>query len=152
MTTVLTIGVAGNGAERIAEALHGFGRVKVMVIPEYLRSSNDFDIFVLNAPPGREGILNTQAAALVINSDADGILSSIPTGYAGLIITYGFNNKACVTASSVSEDTCSICVQRGFTDISGQPHNPGEFNFNCSECTPEAALAAASALMAGGVI
>jgi len=44
------------------------------------------------------------------------------------VITYGFNTRASVTASSVTEDNLQICVQRGFLSLSGQLQEPREFS------------------------
>lgn len=47
--------------------------------------------------------------------------------YPGGIITYGFNGKASVTASSISDDALQVCIQRGFKTLSGIPYEPQEF-------------------------
>lgn len=50
---------------------------------------------------------------------------------AARLITFGFNTKACVTASSVTDARLQVCVQRGFPSIGGHAVEPGEFAAPC---------------------
>ena len=63
---------------------------------------------------------------LIINSDDTTIFPMLENTLARLI-TYGFNSRACITASSVTRDGVQICVQRGFEGIDGTHHEPHEF-------------------------
>ena len=58
---------------------------------------------------------------LVINAD------SKPIPAYGKALSYGFNGKASVTASSVADSAMQVCVQRGFTTLNGQVIEPQEF-------------------------
>lgn len=42
------------------------------------------------------------------------------------VITYGFNTKATITASSVNEEEVLVCLQRSITDIKGNNIEPQE--------------------------
>lgn len=53
---------------------------------------------------------------LVVNSDIANNLN-ILDNLELTVITYGFNSKATITASSVTEDTMLLCVQRNIQDI-----------------------------------
>jgi len=82
---------------------------------------------------------------LVVNADDKNIFPYLAPRRAKLI-TYGFNNKACVTASSITDDGLHICIQRSFTTLDGATHDPQEFaapggNLSVS---PETALGAAT--------
>ena len=47
------------------------------------------------------------------------------------IITYGFNGKASVTASSVADGILQVCVQRGFMTLGKHFYEPQEFKAPC---------------------
>ena len=64
---------------------------------------------------------------LIVNSDDMTIFPLLENTVARLI-TYGFNNRACITASSVTRDGVQICVQRGFQGIDGAEREPHEFS------------------------
>ena len=50
---------------------------------------------------------------LIINSDIENNLNLLENIKA-TVITYGFNSKATITASSVGEDEMMLCIQRAF--------------------------------------
>jgi len=79
---------------------------------------------------------------LVVNADDKKIFAYLPPG--SKLITYGFNNKASVTASSVTDDGLQVCIQRAFTGLGGSTCDPQEFPVNVSSST-ESALGAAAA-------
>lgn len=58
------------------------------------------------------------AKYLIINSDIEENLKLLENIKA-TVITYGFNSKATITASSVGEDEIIICVQRTIKNKSG---------------------------------
>ena len=66
---------------------------------------------------------------LIVNAD-ESVPS--PTSRCG-IITYGFNAKASVTASSVADGALQVCIQRGFKSLNGSPCEPQEFKAPCPE-------------------
>ena len=63
---------------------------------------------------------------LVINTDIKDNLKVLDN-LNGMVITYGFNPKATVTASSVNDDNISICIQRIIEDIKGEKIEPIEY-------------------------
>lgn len=80
---------------------------------------------------------------LIVNADDKKIFPLLSQSEATLI-TYGFNSKTCVTASSISEDGVQVCIQRTFTDESGGICLPQEFFVKASG-GPRLVLAAATA-------
>lgn len=64
---------------------------------------------------------------LIINSDIENSLN-ILDNLELTVITYGFNSKATITASSVTDDNILICVQRSIIDINGKEIEPQEMN------------------------
>ncbi|MCL2356440.1 MAG: hypothetical protein FWC70_04655 [Defluviitaleaceae bacterium] len=67
---------------------------------------------------------------LIVNSDDKNIfpmLENLPKNFTHLI-TYGFNARACITASSVTRDGVQVCVQRGFFGMDGTEREPHEFS------------------------
>jgi UDP-N-acetylmuramyl pentapeptide synthase len=63
---------------------------------------------------------------LIVNADDKSIFPLLAQSKARLI-TYGFNNRACITASSVTNDGVQVCIQRGFTGPEGAEREPQEF-------------------------
>ncbi|MCL1864088.1 MAG: hypothetical protein FWF78_11035 [Defluviitaleaceae bacterium] len=66
---------------------------------------------------------------LIVNADDKtifGMLEKTPT--CSHLITYGFNNRACITASSVTRDGVQVCIQRGFRGLDGIEREPQEFS------------------------
>ncbi|MCL2403912.1 MAG: hypothetical protein FWC92_00050 [Defluviitaleaceae bacterium] len=88
----------------------------------------------------------TPESYLVANADDKEIFPYLSPRRARLI-TYGFNNKACVTASSVTDDGLHICIQRSFTTLDGTTRDPQEFAapIGSKPVSPETALGAAAA-------
>ena len=62
---------------------------------------------------------------LLISSDDTHVLPALRHNRAQLI-TYGFNPRACITASSVTENAVQVCVQRAFTGPGGVCYEPQE--------------------------
>jgi len=81
---------------------------------------------------------------LVVNADDKTIFPYIAPAKTK-VITYGFSGKACITASSVSDDSIHICIQRGFTDLNGMAKDPQEFMAASRGAEPETTLGAAAA-------
>ena len=71
-----------------------------------------------------------KAKYVIINSDIEGINAEV--------VTYGFNSKATITASSVEEDEIMLCLQRNLKTKNGKNLEPEEIrvplyeNTNCS--------------------
>lgn len=78
-----------------------------------------------------------KAKYVIINSDIKGNLKLIE-GINAEIVTYGFNSKATITASSVEEDEIMLCLQRNLKTKDGKNIEPEEIrvslyeNTNCS--------------------
>ncbi len=74
---------------------------------------------------------------LIINSDLEKNLELLENVKA-TVITYGFNSKATITASSVEEDEILLCIQRTIEDKNGNVIEPEEIkiqlceNVNCT--------------------
>jgi len=64
---------------------------------------------------------------LIVNSDIEENLN-ILDNLELKVITYGFNTKATITASSVTDDNMLICVQRSITNVNGDEIEPQEIN------------------------
>ena len=75
---------------------------------------------------------------LIVNADDADIFPALGQTPAK-VITYGFNPRACITASSVSEDGLQVCIQRAFIDMKGNTRTPQEF------AAPVTSLGAAAA-------
>lgn len=86
---------------------------------------------------------------LVINTDR---IKSIEIfkEYNLKIFTFGFNSKALVTASSVTDDGVLICVRREIESISGEVIEPQEIKISSSE-DAENIMAMACTLLIYGV-
>ncbi len=92
-------------------------------------------------------LLNTNY--LVINTDR---IKSIEIfkEYNLKIFTFGFNSKAIVTASSVTEEGVLICIRREFESISGEIIEPQEIKVSSQE-DAENIMAVAGTLLIYGV-
>ena len=78
---------------------------------------------------------------LIVNADSR--IDFLP---AASVITYGFNGKASVTASSVADGAIQVCVQRGFKTLGGSDYGPQEFKVEYpADCSPLDVLGAACA-------
>ena len=49
------------------------------------------------------------------------------------VITYGFNSKATVTASSITEEEMLVCIQRNIVDMYNNKFEPQEINIEKNE-------------------
>lgn len=69
------------------------------------------------------------AKYLVVNADEEINLNLLQETN-GKVITYGFNSKSTITASSVKEDGVLLCVQRNIENLEGENIELQEFNIN----------------------
>ncbi len=67
------------------------------------------------------------AKYLIVNSDIEANLN-ILDNLEVKVVTYGFNSKATITASSVTDEDMLICVQRSIEDINGKEIEPQEIS------------------------
>lgn len=73
-----------------------------------------------------------KATYLIVNSDIQKNLKLLED-IKSTVITYGFNSKATITASSVAEEEMIICIQRAMQDKNGKNIEPQEIKCNISE-------------------
>ncbi len=92
-------------------------------------------------------LLNTNY--LVINTDRIKSIEMFKE-YNLKIFTFGFNSKALVTASSVTEDEVLICVKKEFESIAGKVIEPQEIKISIDE-DAESIMAVACTLLIYGV-
>lgn len=64
---------------------------------------------------------------LIVNSDIETNLN-ILDNLELTVITYGFNSKSTITASSVTDDDFLICIQRNLFDVNGKEIETQEIN------------------------
>ena len=89
---------------------------------------------------------------LIVNADDKAILPLLSQSEATLI-TYGFNTRACITASSVTDEKLQVCIQRAFQGIDGEERLPQEFSARVkTEENSDFVLAAAAAWAVCGAI
>lgn len=93
-----------------------------------------FDAIILNKSFRKQELLKK----IIIKSNYILLNEDIETNYFLVkdmklkIITYGFNSKSTITASSISNDEALICLQRGITDANGNKIEPQEVSVKCS--------------------
>ncbi len=117
-------------------------KMKVHYLYDTLENNNEkteYDIVIINRPYNfAEKFISllTPNDVLLINSDNKKINKCLKNNKAK-IITYGLNNRACVTASSVVESqykTVQCCVQRSLPTFKGEFIFQQEFSVNSTSC------------------
>jgi len=73
-----------------------------------------------------------KATYVIVNSDIENNLNLLENIKA-TIVTYGFNTKATITASSVEEEEMLLCIQRTFQNKEGKPIEPQEIKVAMDE-------------------
>ena len=91
------------------------------------------------------------ATYVIINSDIVENLNLLENIKA-TIITYGFNSKATITASSVGEEEIMLCIQRTFKNKNGENIEEQEINILINENTNCTMAVAALLLIYGKII
>jgi len=99
-----------------------------------------YDILLFHEKPADFHASSTNI--LLLNSDEPAIADVTERVKANLVISYGFNSKASITASSIDRGSCCVCVQRGFRTITGEPQERQEFTVTTG--SPHLTLAAVS--------
>lgn len=88
-----------------------------------------FKIIVLN-----KELINRNLESILLNSEYLILNSDINTKLVEnmnlKVITYGFNLKATVTASSITEDEMLVCIQRNIIDMNNNKFEPQEINID----------------------
>lgn len=90
------------------------------------------------------------ATYVIVNSDIESNLQLLENIKA-TVITYGFNSKATITASSVGEEEMMLCIQRTWQDKMGKNIEPQEIKQPIYE-TANCSMAMASTLLLYGKI
>lgn len=125
-------------------------------IPSDDENWSGFDVIVLNAKCEKPYThLLTEGGFLLLNSDEKDICRQL-TLKGGRLITYGLNNKCCVTASSITEGqykTIQCCIQRSFSCLNGEVAMQQEFSVSITNpaLTTHNVLAAVTAAILCGV-
>ena len=144
------VGMVGQNGREMARAFLRMcqGAANCYYITEDQQHGPKLDIVVASeASPVLAEIIPrmTDQDYLVVNADDKAIFPYLAQRSAKLI-TYGFSSKACITASSVTDDGLQICIQRGFTALDGDKRDPQEFAApGHISVSPETALGAAAA-------
>lgn len=138
-----SVGIVGNNGHEMSRAfLHLCqGTANCYHITDRQSYGPKIDVLVADGSvPVLSSIISglTSDDYLIINADAAEIFANLGHTSAK-IITYGFNSRACITASSVTEDGLQLCIQRTFVDLEGKTRTPQEFS------APVTSLGAAAA-------
>jgi hypothetical protein len=140
----IKVAVAGDGGQ-VGGVLHkmlGSGGCE-------FAGDNDVDVLVAHGRGKRAGRAH-KSRIVVANSDTHGALGNVAEAEA--VVTYGFNTRACVTASSVADGVMQVCVQRSLPKINGGYIERQEFHVPLADGEePEAVLAGAAAALVCGV-
>jgi len=140
--------VGQNGREIAREFLRmSQGTASCYHITESQRQGPKLDVLVVSeASPMLEELIPrlVPEGYLVVNADDKEIFPYLPRS--AKLITYGFSNKACITASSVTDDGLHVCIQRTFMGLDGGQRDPQEFAATAGSVpvSPEATLGAAA--------
>ena len=91
-----------------------------------------FKIIVLN-----KELINKNLESILLNAEYLILNSDINVKLVGnlnlKVITYGFNSKATVTASSITEEEMLVCIQRNIVDMYNNKFEPQEINIEKNE-------------------
>ena len=144
-----SVGMVGQNGQEMARAFLGMcqGSASCYCISEGQRPGSAPNVLVASeASPVLSELIPSMRPEdyLVVNADDKAIFPYLAPGKAKLI-TYGFNSKACITASSITDEGLQVCIQRGFTALDGQMRDPQEFAAPAHAASPETALGAAAA-------
>ena len=150
------VGMVGSSGREIAKAFLRMsgGKASCYHISDRHNTGPRVNVLVAaEASPVLRSIVPTlgQNDFLIVNADDKSIFPLLSNSAAQLI-TYGFNARACITASSITEDGIQVCIQRAFCGIDGEERIPQEFAAKKSSTEKsELVLAAAAALAVCGI-
>ena len=100
------------------KSINNIKNIKFETILIYKNIIKSEDVF-------KQILLNTKY--LILNSDIEKTLK-IVENIDITIITYGFNSKATITASSVNENEILLCIQRNILNLNKKLIEPQEIN------------------------
>ncbi|MCL2371793.1 MAG: hypothetical protein FWC78_00125 [Defluviitaleaceae bacterium] len=145
-----SVGVVGNNGREMVKAFLRLsqGTANCYHITDRQPKGPKVDVVVISeASPVLKNIIPSlgQSDYIVVNSDDKEILPHL-SGSQAQVITYGFNAKACITASSVTDHGLQVCIQREFRGLDGRSRIPQEFPAKVGRCEgSETVLGAAAA-------
>ena len=90
-------------------------KFQTILIDREIKSSNSLKNIISNSK------------YIILNSDLTNIDLSVLNNIKLNIITYGFNNKATFTVSSIGEDKIIICLQRIIKNVFEEKFEPQEY-------------------------
>ncbi len=148
-----TVGIIGGNGSALLEGAKRLARGGLRFVDAAAHAGGPLDaLIVWDAQPAliKSVRMLREGAYLIINIDKREILPLLSNWRGALrLLTFGFNGKACVTASSTSDGV--LCVQHSFKTLDGALREPCEFGFplenNCVS-----ALGFAAALLVCGII
>jgi len=118
--------------------------------------SPPLDILIINDSHQQTGqitLLMPPHSFILINSDQQDTYSTIRS-YSGNLISYGLNQKACITASSIFDDEqygqLQICIQRAFPTLKGGSVAVQEFPVHMYALGVEATIALVGTMLVCG--
>ena len=154
------IGILGRQSHETAcclrEILRDAGALQSFSIIDFEQEAEMAPVDILVAAGGSsiaQGIIESHVYRFfIMNPDQKEILACAANSRS-LLITYGFNNKVCVTASSVMENEMQICIQRELPTFTGKAVDQQEFgvSMDTENHSPENLLAAITAALVAGI-
>lgn len=91
--------------------------------------SDKFDILIFNKPMNfiAKNLLAIQnkKTFVLVNSDEYKSFGAFKNIF---LITYGINNKSCITVSSIQQNKIQLCIQRNLTALNGKVIEEQEFS------------------------
>ena len=147
------VGVVGESGKKIVKILLRMtgGKSNCYHITERQRIGPNVNILIAaEAAQMLPGLVSKLCKSdyLVVNADDRAIFPFISHSEA-MLITYGFNAKACITASSVADDGVQVCIQREFMGLDGAQRLPQEFFAKAEEDADDVLAAAAAWAICG---
>lgn len=103
-------------------------KFQTILIDREIKSSNSLKNIISNSK------------YIILNSDLTNIDLSVLNNIKLNIITYGFNNKATFTVSSISEDKIIICLQRIIKNVFEEKFEPQEYTIYTEQNTDTSAV------------
>ena len=126
---MIDIGIIGDKNGMLERALGRFFPYAAARHADRVQKPQQYDILIIGEAAGLdslEGEGEIFADITLLNSDSRGAGAGASRINPGQIVTYGFNGKSCITASSVGENSVLICIQRILFTLSGEPIMPQE--------------------------
>ena len=153
----MRVGVLGEGSWQAVQIFNElFGEMAEVMsddIPDDIscKEPPGYDILVLlNDHKLVKSALRSLKSGAVALVNTDGVPLSALLGFDGQIVTFGFNSRACVTASSIADGNIQVCIQRSMLTLNGDVLQEQEFPVSMPSRDPSAVLAVcACALLCG---